>query len=80
MKINATDEELCGGLPPEFWIFLNYSKGLTFEEKPDYNYVKKIMKERFVKEGYQFDYVYDWILIPMKNRNISYPIRLPLTV
>ncbi|EGR28458.1 hypothetical protein IMG5_175070 [Ichthyophthirius multifiliis] len=80
MKTNYTEEDLCGNLPPEFWIFLSYSKTLKFDEKPDYTYVKKIFKERFVKEGYLFDYVYDWTLIPLKNKNIQYPIKLPLTV
>jgi len=48
---------------------MNYVRNLKFDEKPDYTYLKKILKERFVKEGYEFDYVYDWILIPLSAKN-----------
>ncbi|EGR26911.1 hypothetical protein IMG5_205360 [Ichthyophthirius multifiliis] len=69
MKNNISYEELCSGLAPEFEVYMKYCKSLQYEEKPDYTYLKKIFKERFVKEGYQFDYVYDWILIPLRGKS-----------
>ena len=60
--------------------YLNYTKGLKFEDKPDYSFLKKLFKERFVKEGYEHDYVYDWILIPMSVRNPFYSSKIPLTI
>ncbi|KAL4506522.1 hypothetical protein ABPG72_000093 [Tetrahymena utriculariae] len=80
MKTSIPVEELCKGLPPEFAIYINYCRNLKFEDKPDYTYLKKIFKERFVKEGYQFDYVYDWILIPLSNRNPTFTAKIPITV
>ena len=38
---------------------------MEFKEKPDYMYLKKLFKELFVNEGYELDYVYDWILMPI---------------
>lgn len=57
---------------------MDYVKNLKFEEKPDYTYLKKIFKERFVKEGNEFDYVYDWILIPISSKNMNFVSKIPL--
>ena len=80
IKLNTSVEELCRGLPPEFITYVNYCRNLKFEDKPDYTYLKKIFKERFVKEGFQFDYVYDWILVPMSTRNPTFSTKIPITV
>jgi hypothetical protein len=37
-----------------------YCRELKFEEKPDYNYLRKVFKELFSRMGYEYDYVYDW--------------------
>ena len=63
-KMTVSLELLCGDLPQEFAVYLNYCRNLKFDEKPDYGYLKKIFKELFVRSGYEYDYVYDWLLIP----------------
>ncbi len=55
----ATDV-LCRGFPNEFAIYLNYTRSLRFDDKPDYSYLRKIFRDLFVREGFQYDYVYDW--------------------
>jgi len=37
-----------------------YCRDLKFEEKPDYNHLRKVLKELFSRMGYEYDYVYDW--------------------
>lgn len=68
----------------EFILYLNYCRGLKFEEKPDYNYLRKLFKELFVKEAFEFDYVYDWILLPMTvkypNLRGRFPINMDLNI
>jgi hypothetical protein len=49
------------GLPEQFASYLNYCKNLKFDEKPDYNYLKRIFKELMTKNGFENDYQYDWI-------------------
>lgn len=49
----------------EFAKYLEYCRKLRFDEKPDYVFLRRMFKELFIREGYEFDYVYDWILIPM---------------
>jgi casein kinase I family protein HRR25 len=51
---------LCCGFPNEFGIFLNYCRALRFDDKPDYSYLRKLFRDLFVREGYQYDYVFDW--------------------
>ena len=29
-------------------------------DKPDYSYLRKIFRDLFVREGFQYDYVFDW--------------------
>lgn len=69
MKNIINIEELCTDLPLEFVTYMNYCRNLKFDEKPDYGYLKKIFKELFVKSGYEYDYVYDWLLIPYEKEN-----------
>ena len=53
-------EVLCRGFPNEFAIYLNYTRSLRFDDKPDYSYLRKIFRDLFVREGFQYDYVFDW--------------------
>lgn len=59
-KINTSVESLCKGYPPEFATYMNYCKGLGFEDKPDYAYLRGLFKEVFSREGFQLDYAFDW--------------------
>ena len=53
-------EELCHGLPTEFITYLNYTRNMEFDEKPDYSYLRKIFRDLFGRERFQYDYVFDW--------------------
>ena len=50
------------GFPSEFAVYLNYVRSLRFEDKPDYQYLRKLFRDLFVREGYQMDYVFDWTI------------------
>ncbi|KFX99808.1 hypothetical protein V490_01646 [Pseudogymnoascus sp. VKM F-3557] len=68
-KMATPTEVLCHGLPNEFAIYLNYTRSLRFDDRPDYVYLRKIFRDLFVREGFQYDYVFDWtveipVLIP----------------
>ena len=60
-KIMTKVEELCKGYAEEFAQYCNYCRSLKFEDKPDYSHMRNLFKERFKKEGYEYDYKYDWI-------------------
>lgn len=53
----------------EFASFLNYTRSLRFEDRPDYSHLRKMFKELLVKEGYEYDYAFDWIILNEKLAN-----------
>jgi casein kinase I family protein HRR25 len=61
-KMTTPTEVLCRGFPNEFAIYLNYTRSLRFDDKPDYSYLRKIFRDLFVREGFQYDYVFDWTI------------------
>ena len=61
-KMSTSLEELCQGFPIEFMTFINYCKALKFEDRPDYAYLRRMLKDLFVREGFEYDYVFDWNL------------------
>ena len=54
-------EELCNNMPHEFIDYINYTRNLKFEEKPDYDYLKKLLYNVLDKNKYEFDFWYDWV-------------------
>lgn len=45
----------------EMATYLRYVRRLDFFEKPDYDYLRKLFTDLFDKNGYVFDYEYDWV-------------------
>lgn len=62
-KISTPIDVLCRGYPQEFATFLNYTRGLRFEDKPDYSYLRKLFSTIVAKEGIVFDYMFDWTMV-----------------
>lgn len=63
-EMTTPTEVLCRGFPHEFAIYLNYCRSLRFDDKPDYSYLRKLFRDLFIREGFQYDYVFDWSLQP----------------
>jgi casein kinase 1 len=59
-KKSTTIESLCQGFPEAFATYLNYCRNLGFDERPDYTYLRKVFKESFFREGYEYDFIFDW--------------------
>merc|ERR1712188_294711 len=48
-------------LPDEFATFLEYCrKKVAFSEKPNYDYLRNLLRDLLFKENYEFDRIYDW--------------------
>ncbi len=52
-------EDLCNGFPEEFVRYLAYVRGLEFEERPNYEYMKSLFRGLLAKLGPEAS-VYDW--------------------
>lgn len=59
-KMSTSIEALCRGFPVEFAQFLAYTRALSFEQMPDYNYLKGLLHKVFIREEYVDDHMYDW--------------------
>ena len=59
-KLSTPVEELCKGTPPEFSTYINYCRSLRFDEKPDYAYLRQLIRNLFHRQGFSYDYVFDW--------------------
>ncbi|KAL7602320.1 casein kinase 1-like protein 10 [Lactuca sativa] len=62
-KMLTPIEVLCKSYPTEFTQYFHYCRSLRFEDKPDYSYLKRLFRELFIREGYQFDYIFDWTML-----------------
>ena len=61
-KKNTSLESLIGNNPKEFADFVKYCRDLKFDEKPDYNYLKKLMLNVINREKYVEDSNFDWVI------------------
>jgi len=62
-KMATPIDVLCKGAPCEFATYLNYCRSLRFEEKPDYSYLRRLFRNLFHKQGFTYDYVFDWNML-----------------
>jgi len=67
-KLGTPIETLCKGFPTEFNAYMAYCRNLKFEDKPDYAYLRNLLKDLFTKSGYEWDYEYDWNIIAKKKK------------
>ena len=51
---------LCQGLPVQLRTFLEYSRSLSFTDKPNYNYLRNLFDASLSREGSGDDLVFDW--------------------
>merc|ERR1712110_1040689 len=59
-KMSTPVEVLCKQSPCEFATYLNYCRSLRFEDRPDYAYLRRLLKDLFFREGYTYDFSFDW--------------------
>ncbi|XP_073043974.1 casein kinase 1-like protein 2 [Primulina eburnea] len=72
-KVSTSIESLCRGYPTEFASYFHYCRSLRFEDKPDYAYLKRIFRDLFIREGFQFDYVFDWTILKYQQSQMATP-------
>ncbi|XP_074563486.1 casein kinase 1-like protein 2 [Curcuma longa] len=70
-KVATSIEALCCGYPSEFASYFRYCRSLRFEEKPEYAYLKRLFRDLFIREGFQFDYVFDWTVLKYQQSQIA---------
>ncbi|XWS20123.1 hypothetical protein CRYUN_Cryun31cG0073500 [Craigia yunnanensis] len=72
-KVSTSIEAFCRGYPTEFASYFHYCRSLRFDDKPDYSYLKRLFRDLFIREGFQFDYVFDWTILKYQQSQIANP-------
>ncbi|KAL0077127.1 casein kinase I [Phycomyces blakesleeanus] len=70
-KMSTPTELLCRNFSSEFSIYLNYTRSLRFDDKPDYSYLRRLFRDLFVREGFTYDYVFDWTVTKPQSLSLS---------
>lgn len=61
-KATVGIDELCENVPWEFAAYMEHVRALKFEDKPKYAYLGKIFRDLFIRNGFEYDYVFDWTI------------------
>ncbi|XP_076897857.1 uncharacterized protein LOC143551274 [Bidens hawaiensis] len=70
-KVSTPIEVLCKSHHVEFASYFQYCRSLTFEQRPDYGFLKRLFRDLFTREGYDFDYLFDWTILKHQKSEIS---------
>lgn len=68
-KAISIDFLVDDSMPKEFRAFVKYCRGLRFDENPDYEYLRNIIKNIMNTYCLKFDYDYDWCFSYTKNKS-----------
>ncbi|XP_061343874.1 casein kinase 1-like protein 3 isoform X2 [Gastrolobium bilobum] len=79
-KLSTPIEVLCKSHPVEFASYFHYCHSLTFDQRPDYGFLKRLFRDLFAREGYEFDYVFDWTILKYQQaqKNVVQPPLSPV--
>lgn len=60
LKQSTPIATFTAGLPPEFGNLVRYARGLAFEDRPDYEGLRKGFRGCFERGGWGWDWVWEW--------------------
>lgn len=76
-KMSTPIDLLTKGYPVEFAQYLRYCRQLRFDDKPDYDYLRRLFKELFYRSGYKMDKKFDWTVLAAHNKESSLSDPIP---
>ena len=49
----------------EFRSYFEHVRSLRFDDRPDYDYLKRMFRELFFRKGFRYDNIYDWDILDL---------------
>jgi serine/threonine protein kinase len=84
VKNKTSFDELCRGHPRELVRYFEEVRSLRFPDEPDYAKLRALIRSAFVREGFVYDYCYDWTIPKVTTSPITVnapaQVQLPPTV
>ena len=68
LKIEIKLTDLCAGLPEETIKFIQYARDMRFEDKPNYHYLRGLMRKMAINNGLKMDYNRFYWIINKENK------------
>jgi len=68
IKKKISTEKLCEGLPEEMMKYMDYCKGLYFEQDPNYDYLRSLFETILIKNKLKNDLKFCWISKTILNQ------------
>ncbi|KAF9475736.1 putative casein kinase [Pholiota conissans] len=60
MKRGKAFDDFLAQYPSAFSLFFKHCRSLKFEDKPDYEYLRSLFREAMAKNGWDYDWEYEW--------------------
>lgn len=74
-------EILCNGIPTEFCMLLKYCLNLDYTDNPNYDYMRTVIRQVFLRDRYVLDFQYDWVVAysqeTIKNKDKVLEFKIP---
>ncbi|XP_054786675.1 casein kinase 1-like protein 3 isoform X2 [Prosopis cineraria] len=70
-KVSTPIEVLSKSHPVEFTSYFHYCHSLMFDQRPDYGFLKRLFLDLFARQGFEFDYVFDWTILKYQQTQKS---------
>lgn len=51
----------------EFRSYFEHVRSLRFDDRPDYDYLKRMFRELFFRKGFRYDNIYDWDILALPS-------------
>jgi serine/threonine protein kinase len=61
MKQSISLKDLCKGLPTEISTYIMYCRELKFEDRPNYEYLRRLFRIAMSAKKYECDNRFDWL-------------------
>jgi hypothetical protein len=49
-------------------MYMTYCRNLKFDERPDYDYCRKLFSDLMNKLNYRADFIYDWNIVAQEKK------------
>jgi hypothetical protein len=53
----------------EFRSYFEHVRALRFDDRPDYDYLKRLFRELFFRKGFSYDNMYDWEIMAQRGED-----------